>query len=782
MRSLHDASTSWQALKQYRSLPELRESVRRDGHTSAAASAGLRSACWKAFLLFDSVDTATWPKTLAASRSAYNSLRMHFLQPLENPDDLDAAYDPLSEDAESTSSRARLHQDEDLRAEIQQDVDRCMPENLYFRRPDTQHMLLEILFIFCKLNPDVGYRQGMHELLAPILWAVETDAIDLGPSSKALGEDAVIRAVFDAEHVEHDSFALFSQVMHSAKNFYEQTTHSGLDNPMVVRSRRIFNDLLPQVDPQLALHLANIDILPQIFLLRWIRLLFGREFPFDDVLTVWDVIFAEDTSLELVDHLCLAMLLRIRWELLDADYNTALTLLLRYPQPDKAYPAQTFALDALYLRHHMNTEGSGYLVLKYTGRPLQRPGRPSTPPALLRNITTFSGANATRAVAARSGLSPPQLARQRSNIEAIMQSTAKNIYARSEKLGIGKAVRNAVDEVHKRAAEIRDTGPPSLPPRPARGGYGALYGRLKALEERNKQLAKLLEGAIEELWDCQRLAVEKPGAAGDGAGPADVEQLSVAVAKVQFVQVYLADASLPLPEAEPRVNPLDRDDVGGSGEAGLGGQREPADHVPDVRVEAPAFPAGQPVESTAQMGGLADPSLFEEADDDDDESPRPARPIQQSVVASAKQPPVGPKATNANPDPSRAAAHPTVDGASPGTTTTTITTPLQPDTATTKPRTARPALADSSLSWMLGQSDARAQPFGTSATSLPEHTRRKSLLFGGGQGGEGEGESAPGDRSRGERRGSGRGRGRKAVVAEADAEADAFDLGTLRRS
>lgn len=47
---------------------------------------------------------------------------------------------------------------------------------------------------------------------------------------------------------------------------------------------------------------------------RWVRLLFGREFPFDEVLSIWDLLFAEDPQLELVDHICIAMLLRIRWE------------------------------------------------------------------------------------------------------------------------------------------------------------------------------------------------------------------------------------------------------------------------------------------------------------------------------------------------------------------------------------------------------------------------------------------------------------------------------------
>lgn len=46
---------------------------------------------------------------------------------------------------------------------------------------------------------------------------------------------------------------------------------------------------------------------------RWIRLLFGREFPFEQLLILWDTIFAFDPDLELIDLVCVAMLIRIRW-------------------------------------------------------------------------------------------------------------------------------------------------------------------------------------------------------------------------------------------------------------------------------------------------------------------------------------------------------------------------------------------------------------------------------------------------------------------------------------
>lgn len=198
-----------------------------------------------------------------------------------------------------------------------------MPENSYFREPETQAMLLDILFIFCKLNPDIGYRQGMHEVLAPVLWVISRDAIDpqsfANASRKEAKSDELILACFDPKHVEHDAFTIFAIIMQTVKSFYEVGNHNPAaasaplsNTPIVERSQRIHEEYLPKVDSELAEHLTASEILPQIFLIRWIRLLFGREFPLDDVLALWDLLFAEDPSLELIDLVCVSMLLRIR--------------------------------------------------------------------------------------------------------------------------------------------------------------------------------------------------------------------------------------------------------------------------------------------------------------------------------------------------------------------------------------------------------------------------------------------------------------------------------------
>ena len=217
----------------------------------------------------------------------------------------------LTSDKVFKSPWNEVRQDEINRGEIFQDVERCMQENSFFQEPSTQKILLDILFIYSKLNPDVGYRQGMHEILAPILWVIHCDAIECKSLSAGEGEDEFMLSVLDRHFVEHDAFTLFCAVMQTAKSFYEIGDSTP---PIVDRSRRIHEEYLAEVDPELANHLQVIEILPQIFLLRWIRLLFGREFSLKDTLSVWDVLFAANLSLSLVDMTCLAMILRIRWQ------------------------------------------------------------------------------------------------------------------------------------------------------------------------------------------------------------------------------------------------------------------------------------------------------------------------------------------------------------------------------------------------------------------------------------------------------------------------------------
>jgi TBC1 domain family protein 5 len=172
------------------------------------------------------------------------------------------------------------------------------------------------------------------------------------------------------DHLEHDAFSLFSLLMKPMKLWYDpnlsiplgdlansQTTpltsvgfvpsqlatihpapntcpDHALVHPIVEKCAFIFHVYLKHADPELWAHLDKLEIEPQLWGIRWLRLLFTREFTYHESLLLWDGILAQDgSSLRLADFVCIAMLLRIREGLLDSDYTGALQLILRFPRP-----------------------------------------------------------------------------------------------------------------------------------------------------------------------------------------------------------------------------------------------------------------------------------------------------------------------------------------------------------------------------------------------------------------------------------------------------------------
>lgn len=112
----------------------------------------------------------------------------------------------------------------------------------------------------------------MHELLAPVVYVVAQDAVDR--SSVVTGDpvDAVISDLLDSSFIEHDAFALFSRVMEQAAAFYEvpdgdDGPQSSQRNTIVEKSKYIHEVALMKVDQELANHLRDIEVLPQIFLM-----------------------------------------------------------------------------------------------------------------------------------------------------------------------------------------------------------------------------------------------------------------------------------------------------------------------------------------------------------------------------------------------------------------------------------------------------------------------------------------------------------------------------------
>lgn len=320
------------------------------------ADCRFRSICWKIFLECLPDSRSDWIIATRAMRHKYEKLMAKACRNprMEVEEQLDLAHNnPLSQDEKSPWNQ--YFEDSELRIMIKQDVIRTFPEIEFFQTSDVQEMMVNILFHYARQHPQISYRQGMHELLAPIIFVLHNDqqaflhALELDYIREfpdALRDD--IRELLNPDYTEHDAFFLFNQVMDAVESWYSwnenyikidqfsfmpfaKTTTLGLHNGLGVKLCRINQSMLKAHDLAIYTHLENMEIPLHVFGIRWLRLLFGREFVLPELLILWDAIFADSLAFNLVDYIFVAMLICIRKPLLNSDYAKCLSYLMKYP-------------------------------------------------------------------------------------------------------------------------------------------------------------------------------------------------------------------------------------------------------------------------------------------------------------------------------------------------------------------------------------------------------------------------------------------------------------------
>lgn len=225
--------------------------------------------------------------------------------------------------------------------------------------------------------------------------------------------------------------------------------------------------------------------------------------------------------------------------MLEADYSVCLQLLLKYPPPAQPHGPHTFVDDAVYLREHLDEAGGTSLIIKYTGK------KPSdaTPNKNARTAAPQSGGLGSfrqGSFGARSPLrSPARFIQGQGGVETLFQGAAKGVLERGERLGINQAVRDAMGEIRRNMQGLNEA---RLPPQPPRDGVLTDEGAAKALaamERRNKQLATFLSETVSNLKAVSMSNLDDKAKS--------LELIEIAAAKVQFVQIYLEDASMEVP-------------------------------------------------------------------------------------------------------------------------------------------------------------------------------------------------------------------------------------------
>ncbi|XP_015908364.1 TBC1 domain family member 5 [Parasteatoda tepidariorum] len=305
-----------------------------------------RSICWKIFLKCLPEDKQLWIDTIKSQRQQYEEILDKYATNPRIIDSMDInVNNPLSQAQQNPW--IQYFEDTELKTTIQQDVVRTFPEIDFFHKKNIQVMMSSILFSYAREFPHVSYKQGMHEILAPILFVLKYDVEGYLEYSKENKLDLELHIMLNQNYIEHDAYFLFYQLMNSIEPWYTSSDYlydksivaepftqkmsSSPTNCLGQHLKRIYEQLLKHHDNELFRRLEELEITPQIFGIRWLRLLFGREFSMPDLLIVWDALFADSITLDLVDYIFVGMLKAIRYLLLPCDYASCLTYLMRYP-------------------------------------------------------------------------------------------------------------------------------------------------------------------------------------------------------------------------------------------------------------------------------------------------------------------------------------------------------------------------------------------------------------------------------------------------------------------
>ena len=162
-------------------------------------------------------------------------------------------------------------------------------------------VLERILYIYAKINKDVGYVQGMNAILAPIYYCYCLDN------------------TCDKDNIEADTFWSFSYLMEDIKKIFQRNNDllkGGIFDKII-----LLELMVSKIDKDIFNKLQKNNRIDNFhFAIKWINLFFSHQMIMPDVLRLWDIIFSEDDRYYFVYIFSLAILEYHKKDILNKDY------------------------------------------------------------------------------------------------------------------------------------------------------------------------------------------------------------------------------------------------------------------------------------------------------------------------------------------------------------------------------------------------------------------------------------------------------------------------------
>ncbi|KAH7648986.1 TBC domain containing [Cryptosporidium bovis] len=280
---------------------------------------------------------------------------------------------PLSQNAGNPWNEQQKNSE--LLDEIWKDITRTFSDRQLFSEISTRQLLQRVLFTWARENPEFGYKQGMNELAAIfflINFSQKPNFANIESQSTGIIVNSINSFTFTNESIEADTFIMFKSLMDTFGIKYmfqspddsqksEKKRTDDIKLPIIYRCKKIYK-ILESIDNELYLHLwKEHEIEPQILFLRWIRLLFSREFSniYDSIIN-WELMFCDslkngakytiddlktkisslneqknekiyfivDSIMPIVNFVAVAIITSQREQILNMDYNQTLKFLV----------------------------------------------------------------------------------------------------------------------------------------------------------------------------------------------------------------------------------------------------------------------------------------------------------------------------------------------------------------------------------------------------------------------------------------------------------------------
>jgi len=207
--------------------------------------------------------------------------------------------------------------------QIHIDVPRTNPDIPLYQNPIIQESLEKILYCWAIQHPNIGYVQGINDLITPFYHVFLSKYIPLKRISRF---DFYSFPKEQLTIVEADSFWCLTILLDEIQDNY---IHA---QPGIVHQVEKMNELTNRIDEPLYNHLKEENVNFLQFAFRWMNCLLMREISLPNIIRMWDTYLCEANGFsEFHTYVCAALLEKWSKELITQEFQNIIIFLQHIP-------------------------------------------------------------------------------------------------------------------------------------------------------------------------------------------------------------------------------------------------------------------------------------------------------------------------------------------------------------------------------------------------------------------------------------------------------------------